>query len=60
MDAIKAVKRGDTGEATCNSFARIAIDIFAGPTEKLVIADRTADPDIVAADLVGQAEHGCY
>ena len=39
-------------------YGRVAIDMFAGPTESLVIADATADPDIVAADLVGQAEHG--
>ena len=36
----------------------IAIDMFAGPTEILIIADESADPEIVAADLVGQAEHG--
>lgn len=39
-------------------FGRIGIDMFAGPTDSLVLADRTADPEIVAADLVGQAEHG--
>ena len=39
-------------------FGRIGIDLFAGPTEILVIADQTADPDIVSSDLVGQAEHG--
>ncbi|MGD9867319.1 MAG: histidinol dehydrogenase, partial [Hyphomicrobiales bacterium] len=39
-------------------FGRVGIDMFAGPTEILVIADNTADPEIVAADLVGQAEHG--
>ena len=39
-------------------YGRVAIDMFAGPTESLVIADNTADADIVAADLVGQAEHG--
>jgi len=39
-------------------YGRVAIDMFPGPTETLVIADATADPDIVAADLVGQAEHG--
>ncbi len=39
-------------------FGRIGIDLFAGPTEILVIADQTADPNIVASDLVGQAEHG--
>ncbi len=39
-------------------FGRVGIDLFAGPTEILVVADDTADPWIVAADLVGQAEHG--
>ncbi len=39
-------------------FGRVGIDLFAGPTEVLVIADDTADPDMVASDLVGQAEHG--
>ena len=39
-------------------FGRVGIDLFAGPTEILVIADDTADPDIVASDLAGQAEHG--
>ena len=39
-------------------FGEIGIDVFAGPTESLVIADKTADPMIVAVDLVSQAEHG--
>ena len=39
-------------------FGRVGIDMFAGPTDSLILADRTADPEIVAADLVGQAEHG--
>jgi len=39
-------------------FGQIGIDVFAGPTESMVIADRTADPLIVAVDLVSQAEHG--
>ena len=39
-------------------FGRVGIDMFAGPTDSMVIADKTADPDIVAWDLVGQAEHG--
>lgn len=39
-------------------FGRVGIDMFAGPTDSLIIADKTADPMIVAADLVGQAEHG--
>ncbi len=39
-------------------YGRVGIDMFAGPTESLVIADASADPRIVAWDLVGQAEHG--
>jgi sulfopropanediol 3-dehydrogenase len=39
-------------------FGRVGIDLFAGPTEIAIIADETADPDILASDLVGQAEHG--
>lgn len=45
-------------EAKRMLFGRVGIDLFAGPTEILVIADETADPEIVAFDLVGQAEHG--
>ncbi|MFT4715039.1 MAG: sulfopropanediol 3-dehydrogenase [Paracoccaceae bacterium] len=39
-------------------FGRVGIDMIAGPTDSLILADATADPMIVAADLVGQAEHG--
>jgi sulfopropanediol 3-dehydrogenase len=39
-------------------FGRVGIDMFAGPTDSLILADGDADADIVAADLVGQAEHG--
>ena len=39
-------------------FGRVGIDVFAGPSEVAVIADDSADPAIVASDLVGQAEHG--
>lgn len=39
-------------------FGRVGIDVFAGPTEALVIADETADPWIVAVDIASQAEHG--
>ena len=39
-------------------FGQIGIDVFAGPTESLILADKTADPFIVAVDLVSQAEHG--
>ncbi len=39
-------------------FGRVGIDMFAGPTEVLIIADETADPEIIACDLTSQAEHG--
>tara|TARA_A100001011_G_scaffold394405_1_gene486746 strand:+ start:155 stop:1444 length:1290 start_codon:yes stop_codon:yes gene_type:complete len=39
-------------------FGKVGIDLFAGPTEIAIIADETSDPEIVAIDLVGQAEHG--
>jgi len=39
-------------------FGQIGIDVFAGPTETLVLADKTADPYVVAIDLMSQAEHG--
>jgi sulfopropanediol 3-dehydrogenase len=39
-------------------YGRVGIDLFAGPTEIAIIADVNADPDLVASDLVGQAEHG--
>jgi sulfopropanediol 3-dehydrogenase len=45
-------------EAKRMLFGTIGIDVFAGPSEIAIIADETADPAIVASDLVGQAEHG--
>ncbi len=45
-------------EAKRQLFGDVGIDLLAGPTEILVIADETSDPRIVAADLLGQAEHG--
>ncbi len=39
-------------------FGRVGIDLFAGPTEILIITDDSADPDLVACDLVSQVEHG--
>src|SRR5438309_96526 len=39
-------------------FGKVGIDVFAGPSEVAIIADCSADPALVAADLVGQAEHG--
>jgi sulfopropanediol 3-dehydrogenase len=45
-------------EAKRMLFGKVGIDVFAGPSEVAVIADDSADPLIVASDLVGQAEHG--
>jgi sulfopropanediol 3-dehydrogenase len=45
-------------EAKRQLFGRVGIDLLAGPTEVLVIADESADPRLVATDLLGQAEHG--
>lgn len=45
-------------EAKRMLYGRVGIDVFAGPSEVAVIADDSADPKLVAADLVGQAEHG--
>jgi sulfopropanediol 3-dehydrogenase len=45
-------------EAKRMLFGKVGIDVFAGPTEIAVIADDSADPAVVASDLVGQAEHG--
>jgi sulfopropanediol 3-dehydrogenase len=45
-------------EAKRQLFGRVGIDLFAGPTETLIIADDTVDGEICATDLLGQAEHG--
>jgi sulfopropanediol 3-dehydrogenase len=45
-------------EAKRQLFGRVGIDLFAGPTETLVIADDSVDAEMVATDLLGQAEHG--
>jgi len=45
-------------EAKRMLYGRVGIDLFAGPTEIAIIADKSADPHLVTSDLVGQAEHG--
>lgn len=45
-------------EAKRMLFGKVGIDVFAGPSEIAIIADANADPEVVATDLVGQAEHG--
>ena len=45
-------------EAKRQLYGRVGIDLFAGPTETLIVADETTDAEMVATDLLGQAEHG--
>ena len=45
-------------EAKRQLFGRVGIDLLAGPTETLIIADESCDPELAAVDLLGQAEHG--
>jgi sulfopropanediol 3-dehydrogenase len=57
-DMIVGAGNAYVAEAKRQLFGRVAIDLPAGPSEVAIIADDTADPKIVAADLLGQAEHG--
>jgi sulfopropanediol 3-dehydrogenase len=57
-DMIVGAGNAYVAEAKRQLFGRVGIDLLAGPTEVLVIADRSADAELVAADLLGQAEHG--
>jgi sulfopropanediol 3-dehydrogenase len=58
VDMIVGAGNAYVAEAKRQLFGRVGIDLLAGPTEILVLADATADPTLVAADLLGQAEHG--
>lgn len=58
VDMLVGAGNAFVAEAKRQLFGRTAIDLLAGPSEVAVIADETADPQIVAADLLGQAEHG--
>jgi sulfopropanediol 3-dehydrogenase len=58
VDMLVGAGNAYVAEAKRQLFGRVGIDLLAGPTEVLVIADATADPRLVAADLLGQAEHG--
>jgi sulfopropanediol 3-dehydrogenase len=57
-DMIVGAGNAYVAEAKRQLFGEVGIDVLAGPTEILVIADETADPRLVAVDLLGQAEHG--
>lgn len=58
VDMIVGPGNAYVAEAKRQVFGRVGIDLFAGPSEVLVIADDSADVEMVAADLLGQAEHG--
>jgi sulfopropanediol 3-dehydrogenase len=58
VDMITGPGNAYVAEAKRQLFGRVGIDLPAGPTEILVIADASADPSLVATDLLGQAEHG--
>jgi sulfopropanediol 3-dehydrogenase len=58
VDMIVGPGNAYVAEAKRQLFGRVGIDLFAGPTEILVIADETAEVGMVVADLLGQSEHG--
>ncbi|MDR6635418.1 sulfopropanediol 3-dehydrogenase [Phyllobacterium sp. 1468] len=58
VDMLAGPGNAYVAEAKRLLFGKVGIDLFAGPTETLVIADDSVDGEIVATDLLGQAEHG--
>ena len=58
VDMLVGAGNAYVAEAKRQLFGTVGIDLLAGPTEVMVLADDSADPGIVAADLLGQAEHG--
>jgi len=58
VDMLAGPGNAYVAEAKRQLFGEVGIDLFAGPTETLIIADEQADPFIVAVDLLSQAEHG--
>jgi sulfopropanediol 3-dehydrogenase len=58
VDMIVGAGNAYVAEAKRQLFGTVGIDLLAGPTEIAIIADDTADPHLLAADLLGQAEHG--
>jgi sulfopropanediol 3-dehydrogenase len=58
VDIVVGAGNAYVAEAKRQLFGTVGIDLLAGPTEILVIADESADAELVAADLLGQAEHG--
>ncbi|HEX5857222.1 MAG TPA: histidinol dehydrogenase [Microbacterium sp.] len=58
VDMLVGAGNAFVAEAKRQLFGTVAIDLLAGPSEVAVLSDETADPELVAADLLGQAEHG--
>jgi sulfopropanediol 3-dehydrogenase len=58
VDILAGPGNAYVAEAKRQLYGEVGIDLFAGPTEILIVADETADPFIVAVDLLSQAEHG--
>jgi sulfopropanediol 3-dehydrogenase len=58
VDMLAGPGNAYVAEAKRQLFGEVGIDLFAGPTEVLVVADHSADPFVVAVDLLSQAEHG--
>lgn len=58
VDMIVGPGNAFVAEAKRQLYGRVGIDLFAGPTETLVVADDTADAEMVATDILGQGEHG--
>ncbi len=58
VDMIVGPGNAFVAEAKRQLYGRVGIDLFAGPTETMLIADDTVDPELCATDLLGQAEHG--
>ena len=58
VDMVVGPGNAFVAEAKRQLYGRVGIDLFAGPTETLVIADETVDGELCATDLLGQAEHG--
>jgi sulfopropanediol 3-dehydrogenase len=58
VDMLAGPGNAYVAEAKRQLFGEVGIDLFAGPTETMVIADDTVDAELVATDLLGQAEHG--
>ncbi len=58
VDMLAGPGNAFVAEAKRQLFGEVGIDLFAGPTEVLIIADESADPFVVATDIISQAEHG--